>query len=100
MVSSAGDAMPANPFNASFSETGAPPTARELAAAMRAGLERRCLFPPDNHRGELHYYANTLDKPIPVKPTSYARIVHLLRKAFKVLLGPWLEMQTRFNQSA
>lgn len=96
--------MVANPFRGSFSKTGPEPSARELAKAMRAGLEQRCSFPlspnlPSANRGELHYHANTLDNPISVKATPYSKLVYLMRKVFKVLLRPWLEMQTRFNHA-
>ncbi len=84
-------------------------TPQALAEAMCNGLEHRWLTPEppacqdfpagirkDTRRKLLHC-GDLLNHPPTVKPGRFAPIVRLLRGALRVLLRPWLEMQTRCN---
>jgi SAM-dependent methyltransferase len=85
-------------------------SAAALAASIRAGLEARA-WPgarperaPDDLRRmplpghELHGHAGLLGHPPVVKPGRFSWAVRLLRRGLQVLLRPWLELQTLFNQ--
>ena len=63
-----------------------PAACQDFPAAIRKDTRRKLL-----HCGDL------LNHPPTVKPGRFAPVVRFLRGALRVLLRPWLEMQTRCN---
>lgn len=93
----------------SASRTG--PTAQELAQAIRLGLEhRRWPFAPVEPpvpeppagvevMARLWPTYNALQRPADAKPGRFQRPMRFARRVLKVLLRPWLDVQTQFNHS-
>jgi SAM-dependent methyltransferase len=93
----------------SVTENGARLAARELAEAVREGLEgrrwpspRSPLEVPDppcapSPRPALLPFSNPLGLGAHAKPGPLNRPVRFIRRAVKAFLRPWLDVQTRFN---
>src|SRR5687768_2108132 len=93
-----------------------PPPARgsiaELTAALKRGLHHRRLVSPAPPRdplpapepldvaGPLLPVSGLLGHPAAAKPSRLRPVVRLARRAAKLLVRPWLELQTRFNHAA
>ncbi len=91
---------------------GARPSPRELADAMREGLDRRRFCAPaqagpdfgpltqlePHHR--LMPYVDLVGLPPAARCRVGARFIGYLRRVFRVFLRPWLDLQTRFNEGA
>src|SRR5262245_5858395 len=87
------------------------PTAQELAQAIRLGLEhRRWPFAPveppvpEPPAGievvpKLWPNYNTLQIRADARPGRFQKPMRLVRRVFKALLRPWLDVQTQFNHS-
>ncbi len=85
------------------------PSAEELAAAVRDGLDARRFFrplppakvpyPSDETMPRLTFYRRPVDHPVPPSRFWGGWAVRSARKAAKWLLGPWLEHQTEFNEA-
>lgn len=87
------------------------PDAEQLARALRSGLELRWsipsrsaarnAFPPSgNVRPFLERYADSLGYAPPPPRHPLLRLLGVARSLLRKLLGPWLDVQTSFNQSA
>ncbi len=91
---------------------GVRPSPRELADAMREGLDRRRFCAPApagpdfgplaqlEPRHRVLAYADLVGLPPAARCRVGARFVGWLRRAFRVFLRPWLDLQTRFNEGA
>jgi hypothetical protein len=83
--------------------------AKELVASIQQGLELRLVqfrnpshwkLPTQLNPGvRLSPWYNLLDYPAVAKPSWKSMPVRFLRKIVRVLLRPWHEVQTRFNQN-
>lgn len=88
------------------------PAVRQLAEAMRTGLESRRSFGglvvgqpftgsfSLETRHSLHQHADLLNFPPIAKSGPLSRIFRLLRAVAKALIRPWLGVQTEFNRLA
>jgi SAM-dependent methyltransferase len=86
------------------------PHVRQLAEAMRAGLERRHWpgAPPVNSPAAgpmpsesgatLLQYADLLHFPAVARPGPFHRLIRFLRGTVRPLIRPWLAVQTEFNR--
>jgi SAM-dependent methyltransferase len=88
------------------------PTVRELAQAMRDGLEARHSLgvapfggpspgPLDAAtRGALYAYANLVKLPALAKRGRFAWLIRSSRRLLRAFLRPWLAVQTEYNRLA
>ncbi|HZY85268.1 MAG TPA: class I SAM-dependent methyltransferase [Gemmataceae bacterium] len=86
------------------------PSARELADAMREGLDRRRFCAPApagpdfaplaqlEPRGRVLPYADLVGLAPTARCRVGARLVGWVRRALRAFLRPWLDLQTRFNE--
>jgi hypothetical protein len=91
---------------------GVRPSPRELADAMREGLDRRRFSAPApagpdfaplaqlEPRHRLLPYVDLVGLPPAARCRVGARFVGWMRRVFRVFLRPWLDLQTRFNEGA
>ncbi len=85
------------------------PHVRQLAEAMRAGLERRhrpgpspvgipATAPSSDSGASLLQHADLLHFPAVARPGPFHRLIRLLRGTVRPLIRPWLAVQTEFNR--
>lgn len=85
------------------------PTAEQLAKAMRSGLQLRWSIPPASENGSfppqgcvrsfLEPYADALHYRLPHRRHRLDRLIRAWHYFIRLLIAPWLHVQSRFNRS-